>query len=399
MQDRHQACPCCSALPTPQPHRSGSHQSLDCGRLGQHRSPKCCHCAASPKRRPAHATRPCRPACLTQRILRNSQVAPTQSMLLPHSPAAVSLPTCIHPAELHSHSQAAFTSPMQPNQPNKPTICIPTHSFAHRGAPSQMRACTRPVHLFEAQRSCSNVLHGAAHNQNLRCCTHPALRPTSAAFRAATARGACTPALTVGVHPASSNERAECDCPGRPWRWLHPTYHPPRDVSFSRSRRQYHPQLVVGLRHRLPCIYLLHMCTEQRHRPTAAHSKKSGATYELTSRCTAQMRQFVGWCDGVAVCTRSRMPFTRRRSRGYFRDSSTDVLESWVFSRLRRRGVGIFDTPQKGCGDFRYSTEGVQGNVVFLHQVKGKCSQYYTLSANLLLTIEQKVKCSQNYTL
>ena len=265
-------------------------------------------------------------------------------MLIPHSPAAVSLPTCIHPAELHSHSQAAFTSPMQPNQPNKPTICIPTHSFAHRGAPSQMRACTRPVHLFDAQRSCSNVLHGAAHNQNLRCCTHPALRPTSAAFRAATARGACTPALTVGVHPASSNERAECDCPGRPWRWLHPTYHPPRDVSFSRSRRQYNPQLVVGLRHRLPCIYLLHIYTEQRHRPTAAHSKKSGATYELTSRCTAQMCQFVGWCDGVAVCTRSRMPFTRRRSRGYFRDSG-DFRDSAEGIAI----VGIFATPQKVC--------------------------------------------------
>ena len=122
------------------PHRSRSHQSLDCDRLGQHRSPECCHCAATPKRRPAHATRQCRPACLTQRILRTSQVAPTQSMLLPHSPTAVSLPTCIHPAELHSHSQAAFTSPMQPNQlhphaPVRPPRCSIPDACVHAPSP------------------------------------------------------------------------------------------------------------------------------------------------------------------------------------------------------------------------------------------------------------------------
>ncbi len=331
-QDRQQACPCCSALPTPHPHRSRSRWIV--ATLASNALP---NAATAPPRRSARHTS--MPPGLSHSAYTPNQTFCSQTVHFAHTvpqqsvyPRAFTQLSCTRAVNLHSPAQCS------------PTNCIPTHPFAHRDAPSQVRACTRPVHLFEAQRSCSNVLRGAAHNKTLRCCTHPALRPTNAAFRAATARGSLhTPALTVGVHPASSNERAECDCHGRPWRWLHPIYQPPRVVSFSRSRRQCHPQLVVGLRHRLTCS----RCTFAQSSgigqlPHTQRNPGNLRTYEPLyggdSTVVAPMRQFVGWCDDVAVCTRSRMPFTRRRSRGYFRDSSTGA-------------VGIFATPQRACRD------------------------------------------------
>ena len=364
MQDRHQACPCCSALPTPQPHRSGSHQSLDCGRLGQHRSPKCCHCAASPKRRPAHATRPCRPACLTQRILRTSQVyprSPCSSHTVPQQavyPRAFTHLSCTRTAKLHSQARRSPT-----NQINQPTACPRTRSPTEVLHPRCVRAraqstCSK-LNAFAV--TCSMGLHtikpcAVAHIQR---CAQPALlferpprgeparqlsqwvstqRPATRELNVTVLAGhgaGCTQPIT---HRAMSASAAAVANITRSW-WLACATAFPAFIYCTFTQSSGIGQLPHTQRNR---GQLTNLRAVVRHKCVSSWAGVTELPCALGPECPSP--------DGGVGATFATQALMHS-SRGYFRDSAEGV---WGFSILHRRGVGIFDTPQKVCREMSF---------------------------------------------